>query len=351
MNGEPTRSRRLPHHERHRSELLAAIAAESAPGQARGRSARAPERFFARRLHPLAKTERPGLRNWLAPLMVTVAVLAVIALGVGGHALLRRAGQPSQPSRPGHSGQPGHSGTPPTATAARSSAGAAPSASAVGGGEWSVTENYTVTGPVSSLIVNDTAGSVSVTGGSGGEVSVTAKIYYRTSRPSISAAVSGRTLALGYSACTDCGVGFAVTVPRGTSVTVNEHTGMVTLDNLAGDVSVSDDTGMVALDNLVGDVSVRNGNGAINGTGLSAARASFRDGNGIIQVAFTTPPLQLSAVSDTGRVSVRVPSGTTYRVNASTQVGIVDDSVPQSPTATHVITATSDSGVVSVTAG
>jgi hypothetical protein len=50
-------------------------------------------------------------------------------------------------------------------------------------------------------------------------------------------------------------------------------------------------------------------------------------------------------------VSVRVPSGTTYRVNASSQVGVVDDSVPQSPTATHVITASTNTGMVSVSTG
>ena len=46
-----------------------------------------------------------------------------------------------------------------------------------------------------------------------------------------------------------------------------------------------------------GDVSVRNGSGTITGTGLSAALASFRDGNGVIDVAFAAPPRQLSAVS------------------------------------------------------
>ena len=342
MNDQPAQPRPLPHHERHRRTLLAAIAAESAHERGAGRPARSPESGLARaarsrRLRSLAETEPSRRRGRVVPAMSAAAVFIVAAAGIGVHALLRPASQPSQP------------GVRLTTAATRSSA--SPRPSAVGGGEWSVTQKYTVTAPVSSLIVNDTAGSVSVTSGSGSEVSVAAKIYYRTSRPSISHTVSGRTLTLGYSACADCSVAFTVTVPRAASVTINEHTGEVAVANLAGDVSVSDDTGTVAMASLTGDVSVQNGSGAINGTGLSTARASFRDLNGIIDVAFTAPPRQLSAVSDTGTVSVQVPSGVTYKVDASSQLGVIDVSVPQSPTATHVITATTDTGPVSVSTG
>jgi DUF4097 and DUF4098 domain-containing protein YvlB len=99
---------------------------------------------------------------------------------------------------------------------------------------------------------------------------------------------------------------------------------------------------------LTGDVSVQNHNGSISGTGLSAKRAWFRDGTGSIDVAFTAAPRQLSAMSSTGRVTVRVPPGTAYQVNASSKVGSVSVSVPQSPAATHVITAATTTGTVSV---
>jgi hypothetical protein len=319
----PTQWWPLPNHEHHRRRLLTAIAAESAPEDAG-------ERASAGRLSGWARS-----RGRLTPAMAAVAVLLVVAVGLGVNALLRSAGQPDQ------------SGTGPAP--AGSSPGPRPSA--VGGGEWSVTQQYTVTAPVSSMIVKDGAGSVSVAAGSGSEVSVTAKIYYRTDRPAISHAVSGRTLSLGYSACADCGVTFTVTVPRAASVTIDEHTGEVTVANLAGDVSVNDETGMVKLVNLTGDVSVRDGTGEVIATGLSSALATFRDGTGMIDVAFNVAPRQVSAVSETGMVAVRVPSGTTYKVTASSQTGLVDDSVPQSAAATHVITATTRTGMVSVSTG
>jgi len=339
VNDEPTQSWPLPNHEHHRRRLLAAIAAESAPEHAARRAGRADHAGRADR----AGRAEPGIRHsrgWLTPALAAAAVLVVVAVALSAHALLSPGGQA------GHSGQ---SGARPGPVPAGSSA--SPRPSAVGGGEWSVTRKYTVTTPVSSLDVTDTAGSVSVAAGSGSAVSVTARIYYRTSRPVISHDVSGQTLTLGYSACADCGVAFTVTVPRAVSVTVDEHTGRVAVANLAGEVSVSDQTGTVELTNLSGDVSVQDGTGTIGGSGLSSPRAAFRDRTGMIDVVFSDAPDQLSATSDTGMVSVQVPSGTTYKVTATSGVGMVDDSVPQSSSATHVITATTSTGMVTVSTG
>lgn len=272
--------------------------------------------------------------------MAAAAVVIVVAAVAALHALVRTAGQPGRPASPG---------APPASVATRSSA--SPSPSALGGGELTVTQKYTITAPVGSLVVNDAVGAVSVAAGSGSGISVTAKIYYRATAPSVSRTVSGRTLTLGYSSCTDCGVAFTVTVPRATSATINAHAGKVDVAGLAGRVSVSDDAGAVALTQLAGDVSVRDGTGAISGTGLTSAHASFRDGTGMIGVVFAAPPHQLSAVSSTGMVSIRVPPGVTYRVDASSRLGMVNDSLPQSPAATHLITATAGTGVVSLSTG
>jgi hypothetical protein len=212
----------------------------------------------------------------------------------------------------------------------------------------SVTQTYSPTVSVSSLIVNDKTGTVSVSGGPGSEVSVTATISYRTSRPSITHTISGQALTLGYTGCTDCGVSFTVTVPRAASVTIHAHTGHITVAGLAGDVSVSDDTGKVTMAGLTGDVYVQDQTGSISGTVLSAMQASFQTGTGSIDVSFAAAPRQLSAVTGTEDVSLLVPSGTAYQVNASSKVGRVNLSVPQSPTATHVITATTTVGMVSV---
>jgi len=48
-------------------------------------------------------------------------------------------------------------------------------------------------------------------------------------------------------------------------------------------------------------------------------------------------------------VTIRVPSGTAYRVSASTQVGSVRVSVPRAAASSHVIQATTGTGRVTVT--
>jgi hypothetical protein len=223
--------------------------------------------------------------------------------------------------------------------------------SLAGTGQSSATRDYTFTMPVSSLIVNDRTGSVSVNGGSGSEVSVTAAISYQTAMPSITHTVSGQALTLGYTSCTSCGVKFTVTVPRAASVAVHLGTGDATVGGVAGDVSVGDDTGKVTMTSLTGDVTVQGGTGSVHGAGLTGARASFQNVTGSVDVAFAAAPRQLSAISGTGRVSVSVPAGTAYQVNASSKVGPVRVSVPQSPAATHVITAATNIGTVSVSNG
>jgi len=107
--------------------------------------------------------------------------------------------------------------------------------------------------------------------------------------------------------------------------------------------------GNVAL--LLGSTTGRDGIGGVSGTGLSATQASFQDGTGSIDVGFTAAPRQLSAVTQTGAVSIRVPSGMAYQVKAGSKAGSVHVSVPQSPAASRVITATTTIGAVSVRNG
>ena len=96
------------------------------------------------------------------------------------------------------------------------------------------TQKYAPTARVSSLIVDNTVGSVSVSSGPGSGVSVTAVISYHASRPSITHTIRGQALTLGHSACTDCGVAFTVTVPRSASVAIHLSTGSVSVAGLAG---------------------------------------------------------------------------------------------------------------------
>lgn len=59
-------------------------------------------------------------------------------------------------------------------------------------------------------------------------------------------------------------------------------------------------------------------------------------------------PATLTATSTTGSVTLRVPGGVSYAVQASTRVGSTEVSVPNSRAARHVITARVTTGAVIV---
>ena len=69
----------------------------------------------------------------------------------------------------------------------------------------------------------------------------------------------------------------------------------------------------------------------------------------MISAGFTAPPRQIFARSGIGSVAIRVPSGTAYRVTASSQTGAVRVSVPRAAASSHVIQATTGTGTVTVT--
>jgi predicted membrane protein len=69
----------------------------------------------------------------------------------------------------------------------------------------------------------------------------------------------------------------------------------------------------------------------------------------MISAGFTAPPRQIVARSGIGSVAIRVPSGTAYRVTASTQIGSVRVPVPRAAASSHVIHAATSTGTVTVT--
>jgi hypothetical protein len=280
--------RDLPHHDRHRRELLALARAE-----------RTAERRW------------PGA-PWLAPLSAALAVLVIVA----GVFLL-----------PGVLGGTRHSG------------GATPAASgppAAGGGRHGPllrrTENSLVSQAVTGLVVRGGVGAVSITGTGQRAVSITARLVYRGTAPVITRQVTGGVLNLGYRCRSrNCEVSFDLTVPRGLGVTVRLGVGQIRLDSLSGTIAAS--TGI----------------GQIQASMLSGPRVRLTTSTGMISAGFTAPPQQIFARSGIGSVAIQVPTGAAYRVTASTPIGSVLVAVPRVASSSHVIQASSGTGSVTVT--
>jgi len=198
-------------------------------------------------------------------------------------------------------------------------------------------ESYTVSSPVSTLVVNGGAGTITVTGTSAATVTVTEQAYYSNSAkpPSTTHVDQDGTLTLGYTCPLQltCGVSYAVSVPRQVAVLVTDREGAITLTSLAGPLRAQ----------TVG--------GVITGTALASRSATFKSTAGEITAAFTTVPASVSAATTAGPITLTLPPGAAYRVHAHTYIGSSTVSVRQSAAASSVISASSDVGSVTVSPG
>jgi hypothetical protein len=263
-----------------------------------------------------ADRRAPRVSRWAVSL---AAAAAVVGIAVASAAVL-----PALSSSPRANTAPGRPG----GTSVR---GALSSCAAPHGTQCHRTESRTVTASLRALIVRDPAGSVTVTGSNRSSILVTERISYAGAPPEISQRTSNGTLSLTYSCRSDnCGISYDVAVPRSLNVQVRTGTGSIWLNSLAGPVRATADVG------------------SLRGQGLAGGLAVLSADVGSIDASFATAPARLSARSDTGAVTIRVPAGTSYAVAAHTDVGAVHVSVSRATSAGHVIDASTNIGSVTV---
>jgi hypothetical protein len=191
---------------------------------------------------------------------------------------------------------------------------------------------YAISSPVSALVVASQVGNVTVTGGSGSTASVIAVSTYSTKPPVSTQTVSGGTLTVGYTCPAElvCAVVYDIRVPRAAAVQVTAEAGRIVLSGLAGPVTAKADAGL------------------ITATGLTGASVSLTTDVGAITADFAAAPAAISAVTRLGAITLRVPAAATYTVIANASFGQATVSIPQTPSAPHAITATTDVGAILV---
>lgn len=197
-------------------------------------------------------------------------------------------------------------------------------------GTHQATSRYQITAPVSTVVIVSHVGNVTVTGGSGREVSVTQLAYYSKTAPATTRTVSGNTLTVTYDcpAQVVCGVAYTLTVPRSVAVRVTAGAGAVRLTGLAGSVTAKASVGL------------------ISATGLTSATVSLTTRVGGISASFTAAPITVQASANVGTITVHVPGTASYKVTADARVGKTTISAPQSASSGHAITATTDAGAI-----
>jgi DUF4097 and DUF4098 domain-containing protein YvlB len=212
------------------------------------------------------------------------------------------------------------------------------------------TSSYSLSGEPRTLVVNAHVGSVRITGSDSGKVAVTERISFRGTAPSTTHRAAAGTVTLDSScpALETCTVGYDITVPRTMTVRVASNVGEISLRSLSGPVTAHTNAGNIDLGSISGPLEATGHAGVIRGQGVSSPRATVHSSAGTIDMAFTAAPATLTATSDVGSVTLRVPGGLSYNVTTNVGVGSTHVGVTRSPASPHAITAGTRTGSVTI---
>jgi hypothetical protein len=218
------------------------------------------------------------------------------------------------------------------------------------GGVQHRTNSYTIGSRVTTLVVMNQAGDVHITGGSSDTTGVTEHISFHGTAPVTTHRTAEGTLTLDSNcpAAETCTVRYSITVPRATAVRVTDSAGDVSFGSLGGPVTVHVNAGKISLSSLAGPVDATINAGSISGQQLSSANASLHVSAGEIDVTFSAPAAAITATTDVGAITVRVPGTVEYNVTADATVGNVHVAVSRSSAAAHRITASTKTGSIRI---
>ncbi len=125
--------------------------------------------------------------------------------------------------------------------------------------------------------------------------------------------------------------------------------GTLTASRLAGRIQLDNNSGDIQAAGLTGDTRLQDSFGTIAVTGLDAADVVARNNSGDISLTFTKVPRQVHVTDSFGSITLVLPPGAaTYRVQTRDSFGTTNVSVPQSPSARNVITASNNSGDITI---
>jgi hypothetical protein len=236
--------------------------------------------------------------------------------------------------------------------------------------------------------VTDSNGDLTVRTGSGHRIVVRGYLSSSFARPSFRWGVTPGGLALNpecFAQAGNCSLDLGVAVPAGLPVSVSDSFGELSASGLSGTVTMSDNSGdltasrltgnihladlfgnlsasglsgSIRLDNnsgdiqaagVVGDTRLHNSFGNISVTGISAADVMASNNSGDISLTFTKVPQRVNVTDRFGNITLVLPAGpATYRVQTRNSFGSTTVSVPRSPSSRNVITASNNSGDISI---
>ncbi|KUM81052.1 DUF4097 family beta strand repeat-containing protein [Streptomyces curacoi] len=145
----------------------------------------------------------------------------------------------------------------------------------------------------------------------------------------------------------DCSAKHRIEVPRGITVKVEDGDGSVRARGFRDALSVRTRDGSVQVTDSSGPLELKTGDGSVRVSDVSSRRVKAQSGDGSVRLELGTVPDLVETRSGDGSVTIELPRAT-YRVTTETGDGSVDVSVPRDDTSSHVVSAHTGDGKVTV---
>lgn len=217
--------------------------------------------------------------------------------------------------------------------------GVAGSSGSFGSGDESVrTEQntYQIDQQVARLVVDGRAGGITVIAAEG-PISVTENLRYTACKPVTTHEVVGDVLRLSDQGCPDrppdarCEVEYLIRAPAALAFDLTARAGGIEVTGLSGPITARSDAG------------------GIEGRELASPTVTAEVDAGGVELSFTRPPDEVTAISGAGGVDIELPAGVAYAVQTEVGAGDAEVEVATDSGSPHTIRAESDAGGVEIT--
>ncbi|MFF9121766.1 DUF4097 family beta strand repeat-containing protein [Streptomyces sp. NPDC014889] len=144
----------------------------------------------------------------------------------------------------------------------------------------------------------------------------------------------------------DCSAKHRIEVPRGIAVKVEDRDGSVRARGFKDALSIRTGDGSVHVTDSTGPLELRSGDGSVRAE-VSSRRVRATTGDGSIRLELGAVPDLVETRSGDGSVGITLPHSA-YRVTTKTGDGSVNVSVPRDDAGSHVVSATTGDGGITV---
>ncbi len=144
----------------------------------------------------------------------------------------------------------------------------------------------------------------------------------------------------------DCAAKHRIEVPRGIAVNVVDGDGSVRARGFEDALNIRTGDGSVHVTDSSGPLELRTGDGSVRAE-VSSRQVRARTGDGSVHLELGTVPDLVESRAGDGSVTIALPDAT-YRVTAETGDGAEDISVPRDASSSHVVSARTGDGKVTV---